>query len=965
MSHIFNVRGILKKYTTYNNENQRRAQFFMFYTYIFIFLCIVAFCWYVADRTTFISTGEGWEQYYKAMVYYSNYLKTFFRNIIISHKFVLPEWDFSIGEGSDILQTLHYCVIGDPLVFFCVLIPIKYMWIFYTLIGILRLYFSGIAFSHLCFYTIKKVGRVAVMAGAFSYAFCAWAFTITTYYYYANVLLYFPLVILGIEKIVRGDKSSLLPIAVALLSVSNFGFFYITIIISAVYVVVRLIVEYKKNILLLIKKLMKLLGCFIWGTTISAIILLPVIYNVFLTFKESSNSTWLLWYPLSYYSSLASTAVSFDGKLGLYMGFSAPVILAVLLLLIKKKSNYTLKILLLLSAVAIVLPAFGKIANLFSSANNIWCWSLALLAAYSLTVMWPDLMKLNIKEAILLSVFASLYFGMLMLFEYSRSLQSLACFCFTLVFIFVIFPYQIEDSKSEHIFKAYKEIVAFLVVFISIATINFFRVSSSRNKVVYSYDAENYLMETEAKFVEETAESENVSEYYRYTGQALTSNSGFLYGISSTQYDWKSINASVSDFRSELQVTESGATASDYVGYDERTSLLALNSTLYYIYPSTSKNCIPYGYELVETFEENELLSMQDKDGLVYNVYHNKYALPLTYTYDTILSEKAYKALNPVEKQEAMLQSVVLSDYDGETQDDELTLSSKILDYDIECDSEDVSLQDYGIVVTKENASIKFNFDEVSNSEIYFNINGIQFEGSSEYDLYFGDDKFDPLNQFDKVSWYLKSYSDKENISKNNLFWQTPEKVKLNLKISGSPSKSFYYYTENNENYSDNHDYTVNLCYSKDSVNSITMTFTETGIYTYDSIEIIAQPMDNYNEQVSALKETTLHNQKIGTDTVTGTISLDESKVLCFSIPYSSGWSAYVDGRQTTLYQANTKNMAIILDAGEHDIKLIYHTPYLRIGAIISFIAIIPLILVIIYSNKNRKNKLPVDKCSD
>jgi uncharacterized membrane protein YfhO len=47
--------------------------------------------------------------------------------------------------------------------------------------------------------------------------------------------------------------------------------------------------------------------------------------------------------------------------------------------------------------------------------------------------------------------------------------------------------------------------------------------------------------------------------------------------------------------------------------------------------------------------------------------------------------------------------------------------------------------------------------------------------------------------------------------------------------------------------------------------------------------------------------------------------------------------------------------MAIILDAGEHDIKLIYHTPYLRIGAIISFIAIIPLILVIIYSNKNRK----------
>ena len=57
---------------------------------------------------------DGWSQHFKALVYYSNYLRGILRHLIHDHRLVIPEWDFYIGEGGDILNALHYYVIGDP-----------------------------------------------------------------------------------------------------------------------------------------------------------------------------------------------------------------------------------------------------------------------------------------------------------------------------------------------------------------------------------------------------------------------------------------------------------------------------------------------------------------------------------------------------------------------------------------------------------------------------------------------------------------------------------------------------------------------------------------------------------------------------------------------------------------------------------------------------------------------------------
>ena len=61
-------------------------------------------------------------QHYRAMLYYSRYLK----NIVGSFfkgNFEIPLWDFSIGEGADIIRTLHSDAVGDPLTFLSIFTP--------------------------------------------------------------------------------------------------------------------------------------------------------------------------------------------------------------------------------------------------------------------------------------------------------------------------------------------------------------------------------------------------------------------------------------------------------------------------------------------------------------------------------------------------------------------------------------------------------------------------------------------------------------------------------------------------------------------------------------------------------------------------------------------------------------------------------------------------------------------------
>ena len=65
-------------------------------------------------------------------------------------------------------------------------------------------------------------------------------------------------------------------------------------------------------------------------------------------------------------------------------------------------------------------------------------------------------------------------------------------------------------------------------------------------------------------------------------------------------------------------------------------------------------------------------------------------------------------------------------------------------------------------------------------------------------------------------------------------------------------------------------------------------------------------------------------------------ITLEQPKLVFFSVPYESGWSAAVNGVSTDVERVSYGFMAVRCEAGENEIVFRYETPGLQIGIIIS-----------------------------
>ncbi len=63
---------------------------------------------------------------------------------------------------------------------------------------------------------------------------------------------------------------------------------------------------------------------------------------------------------------------------------------------------------------------------------------------------------------------------------------------------------------------------------------------------------------------------------------------------------------------------------------------------------------------------------------------------------------------------------------------------------------------------------------------------------------------------------------------------------------------------------------------------------------------------------------------------------------------YMPYWQATIDGKLTEIHQANRALMAVYVPAGEHQIVISYHSPNIRMGMVITFVAMLVCILVLV-----------------
>ena len=77
-------------------------------------------------------------------------------------------------------------------------------------------------------------------------------------------------------------------------------------------------------------------------------------------------------------------------------------------------------------------------------------------------------------------------------------------------------------------------------------------------------------------------------------------------------------------------------------------------------------------------------------------------------------------------------------------------------------------------------------------------------------------------------------------------------------------------------------------------------------------------------------------------------IELQQPQLVFFSVPYSSGWSAEVNGIKADIERVNEGFMAVKAGSGQNTIVFRYRTPYLKAGIIISICSALTLALYLI-----------------
>lgn len=272
-------------------------------------------------------------------------------------------------------------------------------------------------------------------------------------------------------------------------------------------------------------------------------------------------------------------------------------------------------------------------------------------------------------------------------------------------------------------------------------------------------------------------------------------------------------------------------------------------------------------------------------------VLNNRYFLPLGYTYDSYLTREEFDRLTPIEKNSQILDTIIL--------EEEIELLSKK------------------------------TTEEFKNKEIKFNLEENNDEKTAR--VYFPYEKYKD-NQEGEIYVQIENLHGVADVYVGN--------KEIRLK-----DDSYLYYTGIEEYWfnvseikQDNKGYFFDIYFDGET------DFEESKLNVY------WHPI-NY-QAIKDRQRNILDNIEFKNNTFKAKIKVKDEEMLFLSIPYSTGWKAYINGEEVEILRANIGYMAIPLKEGVNHIYFEYMTSGFRMGVISSISSMI--IFVVLYYGKRK-----------
>lgn len=881
-------------------RDKQRKYCYGVYTLMFILMCIAAFLPFFASGKSFVwgaGVEDGLSQHFSALAYYGQMIREFFRNLIAGHPKIVM-WDMSIGYGADIISTLNYYAIGDPLNLLYGFVSVKNTESMYNFMIIFRMYLAGIAFI---LYARKMKKRAyGTIIGALVYVFCGFCFRLGLRHpFFLNPMIYFPLLCLGIEKIYQKEKPYLFIVTVCVSAMSNYYFLYMLTIFSVIYAWIRFYKYTEENkIKNFFLTILQFGIYYTLGICMAAIILIPSVIGFLGNGRYGSGADWktLLVYPGKYYLMFIENFVGY-GNMGSntntgYLPIAGIVVLFTLFSQRMKHKKYRLAF--IASIIALIFPVFGYAFNGFSYANNRWAFALSFIVALLTAEMFPRLFVMSKRQKIGIGVGILIYMlcccainatGEKML--QNRGILAACIMVFVFYMAFLIFQQLGYDSYSKIV-----RIVTAVLLLVSVGLHGYYRFDDREHAYTQEFMKRGTaLEELQKKNIKMLSNVKDDSLYRVHAEGYRYKNYGLLNDLNTISGYYSITSKYVTDTVKSYE-TLGMQYADKYKGVDQRTGLLSLSGVKYMTSGKVkrigrrrkSATDIPYGMKKIK------------QNGKI-AIYENPYALPFIYGYDSYITQEEYDRLNGVGREQAMLSDIVLEETPEHS-----------IKHNMRSENPDIS-------------TIEISENRISSpkGKKYCTIT-VPVQKDKETYLYF-----------------------------KNLIYQGSKNVNENFLLTGRKGTSGIIVKENdvqqkihiqntyNPYYFGRKDYMIKLNHhTNKKKEKVRLDFLSPGTYEFDNLDLITVKKKDTIAKLKKLKQNALTDISYKDNDLHASADLKRQQILCVTIPYSSGWKAYIDGKETKLYRANGMFMGIYAKAGAHKIDMHYETPGLKAGALLS-----------------------------
>lgn len=902
---------------------EQRKYCYGVYTLMFLLMCIVAFLPFFTEGKSFVwgaGVEDGLSQHFSALAYYGEALREFFRNLLAGHP-KLVMWDMSLGYGADILSTLNYYAIGDPLNLLYGFVSPKNTETMYNFMIVLRMYLAGITF--IMYARKMKKRSYGTVIGALVYVFSGFCFRLGLRHpFFINPMIYFPLLCLGIEKIYQRERPYVFIFAVCVSAMSNYYFLYMLTIFAVIYAWIRFYKYSEENkIKTFFLTILKFGMYYTLGIAMAAVILLPSVIGFLGNGRYGNGADWksLIVYPGKYYLLFIENFIGY-GNTGsnTNAGYLPIVGIVVLFTLFSQRMKHKkYRAAFIASIIALILPIFGYAFNGFSYANNRWAFALSFIVALLTAEMYPRLFVMSKRQQIGIGAGIIIYTVFCIIVNASgeeilknKGIMA-ACGLIAVFYILLLIFQRLGYDTQKRIVRVSMAIL----LLISVGVHGYYRFDPKEYAYTQEFmdqgQAYRTLKEDNIRMLSKANDPSVYrvhAEGYRYKNYGLINHLNTISG-------YYSITAKCVTDTIKGYDTLGMQYADKYKGVDQRLGLLSLAGVKYITVAHNSQVAkdvssmgdVPYGVEKLR------------KKGNI-TLYKNKYALPFAYAYDSYMTEQQYEQLNGIGKEQAMLAQIILNQHPA---DKEIQHNEQRNGPDIQT----ISLPETRISSPKGKKYADITVPVEKDKETYLYFKNLVYHGKKN-----GDDKF--------ILTGRKG-------TKGILVTQNDVQQKIHIQSTFNP----YYFGRK--------DYIVKISHQTSKAKEkVRLNFLSPGEYEFDDISLITVPKKDVLARLKERKENSMKQIQYEGNHFRGVYHAKKDQILCVTIPYSKGWKATVNGNRTKIYKANGMFMGIIMKKGTQSVKLDYETPGLKIGAWISLVAWIGLGIYGLYFEKYRKKLL-------